>query len=297
MNKNEFTALISLLDDPDTLVFQQVRKKFFSIGEQVIPLLENVWENSLDVEIQNRIEEIIHGIQLNIVTDMLSEWALVPGQNLLNGALLIAKYQYPDLDEKKIRKQLHQIKQDIWIELNDKLTALEKVKIINYILFEVHNFSPNTQNYYAPQNSYINNVLERKKGNALSLAILYLVIAQELNIPIYGVNLSEHFILCYKDEHRIMQTKNENDSEIISSGILFYINPFNQGIVFGKKAIDSFLIKLNLDQHPDFYQPCTNVEIIKRLMQTLIDSYHKLGYPNKVSEIKFLLASFDRQKK
>ncbi|MFH1004875.1 MAG: transglutaminase-like domain-containing protein [Bacteroidota bacterium] len=296
MNEKEFTALISLLDDTDTLVFQQVRERFFSIGSQVIPLLESVWENSSDVVIQNRIEEIIHGIQFNTIIDKLSEWTLTQEQNLLDGALLIAKYQYPDLNEKKIRKQLHQIKQDIWIELNDKLTALEKARIVNHILFEVHNFSSNTQNYHSLQSSYINNVLESKRGNPLSLSILYLVIVQELNIPIFGVNLPEHFILCYKDENQVMSIKNKKDSEMISDGILFYINPFNRGVVFGKKVIDTFLIKLNLDPQPNFYQPCTNAEMIKRLMRILINSYQKLGYSNKVSEIKILLSSLDKTK-
>src|ERR1035437_3820133 len=289
MDKQELNALLSLLDDPDKDVFLQVREKLLSIGEQVIPVLENVWEQSFDTIIQTKIEGIIHNIQFNATAQALKEWAVTPEQNLLVGALLIAKYQYPDLNEDKLKRQIQQIRQDVWIELNDKLTALEQVKIINHILFEVHNFSGNTQNYHAPQNSYINNVLETKKGNPLSLSLVYLIVAQDLKIPIYGVNLPEHFVLCYKDVHQLMTVKTKRDAEMIAEGILFYINPFSRGAVFGKKQLEIYLKKIHLEAQSVYNQPCSNLEMMKRLLRNLIFSYRKLGYVEKQEELQKLL--------
>jgi regulator of sirC expression with transglutaminase-like and TPR domain len=286
MNKNEISALISLLDDPDENVFQQVSMKFLSLGPQVIPDLEDAWEHSFDTLIQNRIENIIHQIQFDLIRDALKDWSRPDNQNLLEGALLIARYQYPDIDAQKVRKQIEQIRQDVWLELNEGLTGPEKVKIINHILFDVHNFSGNTTNYHAPQNSYINNVLESKKGNPLLLSIIYTIVAQSLDIPIYGVNLPEHFILCYIDvEH--MGVPSRKGSE--GSNVLFYINPFSKGAVFGQKEIDAFLKQLKLQPLEMFYEPCSNLEIIKRLLRNLISSYEKLGYPDKSRELKMLL--------
>ena len=289
MDKQELNALLSLLDDPDKDVFLHVREKLLSIGEQVIPVLENVWEQSFDTIIQTKIEGIIHNIQFNTTAQALKEWATTPEQNLLVGALHIAKYQYPDLNEDKLKRQIQQIRQDVWIELNDKLTALEQVKIINHILFEVHNFSGNTQNYHAPQNSYINNVLETKKGNPLSLSLVYLIVAQDLKIPIYGVNLPEHFVLCYKDVHQLMTVKTKRDAEMIAEGILFYINPFSRGAVFGKKQLEIYLMKMNLEAQSVYNQPCSNLEMMKRLLRNLIFSYKKLGYVEKQEELQKLL--------
>lgn len=291
MNKKELSALISLLDDPDTDVFQQVRERLLMLGEKVIPVLEGAWEQSFDTVLQNRIEDIIHNIQFNSAVNAIKEWASASEQNLLTGALLIAKYQYPDLNEQKLKKHIQQIRQDVWLELNDNLTALEQVKIINHILFEVHNFSGNTQNYHAPQNSYINNVLESKKGNPLSLSLIYLIIAQDLKIPIYGVNLPEHFVLCYKDVHQLMTVKTKRDKEMIEEGILFYINPFNRGSVFGKKQLEIYLKKMNVAPQPEHYQPCTNIEMIRRMLRNLIFSYQKLGYVYKQQELQRILDS------
>lgn len=293
LNRKEIKALISLLDDPDQNVFNQVSSKFLSLGQEVIPVLEDAWEYSFDPLIQNRIENIIHQIQFDIIKDALKEWMKPDNQNLLEGSLLIAKYQYPDIDIVKIKKQIDQIKQDVWLELNDNLTALEKVKIINHILFDVHNFSGNTSNYHAPQNSYINNVLESKKGNPLLLSIIYTIVAQNLDIPIYGVNLPEHFILCYVDNDHMGVPSTEGNE---GGNVLFYINPFSRGAVFGKKEIEAFLKQLKLESRPMFYEPCSNLEIMRRLLRNLIASYEKLGYPDKSKELARLLESLGEER-
>ena len=187
MDKNEIDALIRLLEDPDEDIFKHIKGKILSLGSEVIPVLENAWENSFDHRMQVRIENIIHFIQYDTVNKQLTDWAKGGGKDLLAGVILVARYQYPDLNELKIMTHIERIKQDIWLELNNNLTALEKVRVLNHIIFDVHGFSGNTANFHAPQNSYINNVLESKKGNPLSLSVLYAIIAQRLdvNIDIY----------------------------------------------------------------------------------------------------------------
>jgi regulator of sirC expression with transglutaminase-like and TPR domain len=201
----------------------------------------------------------------------------------LEGAILIAKYQYPDLDEERIINKIEVIKRDIWLELNPNLTALEKVRVMNHIIFEIHGYSGNTANFHAPQNSYLNNVLESKKGNPLSLSILYSVIAQSLGLPVYGVNLPEHFILAYKDEFEDLELEDH------PYGVLFYINTFSKGTVFGKREIDTFLKQINMQPLDMFYSPCTNVDIVRRMLRNLIAAYEKLGYPEKVQDLEQLI--------
>ncbi len=285
MNLKEVIALITLLDDPDQIIYDQVKQRFVVLGPPAIPHLETAWENSFDAIMQKRIEIIIHTIQFETLQKALKNWAKNDQDDLLKGILILARYQYPDLDENKIKKQLAAIKQDVWLELHEDLTALEKVKIINHILFEVHQFSGNITNYHAPQNSFINNVLESKKGNPLMLSVVYLLICNDLKIPVYGINLPQHFVLAYiNDDANLIDVNNKT----LSNNILFYINPFSKGLLFNQKDIDQFLKQLNLDLEPKYYLPCNNVEIIKRCLHNLIFSYEKLGYLEKVEELKNL---------
>lgn len=283
MSLKEVIALITLLDDPDEVIYSQVKDRFVTLGPPAIPHLETAWENSFDAIMQKRIEAIIHTIQFESLQKALKAWASEEQDDLLKGVLLLSRYQYPDLDEVKVRKQLAQIKQDVWLELHEDLTALEKVKIINHILFEVHQFSGNITNYHAPQNSFINNVLETRKGNPLMLSVIYVLICKELQVPVYGINLPQHFVLAYMNE-----SANLVDVNNLSGNILFYINPFSKGLVFNQKDIDQFLKQLNIEPEAKYYQPCSNVDIVKRCINNLVFSYEKLGYVEKVQELKGL---------
>jgi len=279
---SEISALLSLLDDPDDTIFSEIKGRILLLGGDIIPELENTFETNFDTLVQQRALDLIHEIQFSNTLKALKNWRDNDSHSILEGAIIIAKYQYPDLIENKIKKHIEQLRTDIWLELKDELTALEKINVINHIIFDIHSFSGNTQNFHAPQNSFINAVLESKKGNPLLLAILYLTIAQGLKIPVYGINLPEHFILAYIDDAEFAyNTKIKN--------VLFYINPFSRGTVFGKVEIDNFLRQLKLKQENHYYQPCTNIDMMRRLLRNLSYSFEKQGYKDKVVEINQLL--------
>lgn len=281
MNEKEIASLIKLLDDPDPQIFEHIEGKLLSYGNQVITYLESAWEKSFDALLQERLENLVHKIQYNNVKEDLALWHQSGGFDLLSGILIINRYQYPDLNEEKIINQIEAIKRDIWLQMMYEASPVEKVKLINHIFYNVYGFSGNTANHQDPQNSYLSQVLESKKGNQISLAIIYSIIAQKLDIPIYGVNLPQHFILAYTDE--LEKTDEEN-------GILFYINVFNKGYIFGKRDIDQFLRQLKIEPEQLFYQPCANTDILKRVLRNLISSYEKAGAEEKVSELQKLLA-------
>jgi len=285
MNLKEVIALITLLDDPDDGVYAEVKNRFIILGPPAIPHLETAWENSFDALMQKRIETIIHTIQFKALQTSLKNWAEKEQDDLFKGCAIIARYQYPDLDENKLKKQLHQIKQDVWLELHDDLTALEKVKIINHILFEVHQFGGNITNYHAPQNSFINVVLETKKGNPVMLSVVYAIICKELGIPIYGVNLPQHFVLAYVNDFTNLF---DPSNKTLSDNILFYINPFSKGLIFNQTDVDLFIKQLNVEPDTSYYLPCSNLDIIKRIINNLIFSFDKMGYAEKVKELKEL---------
>lgn len=285
MDSGQLQALIRLLDDNDEEVLKVVNQKLLDLGNEAIPFLEDAWENSLNENYQTKIENIIQNIQFSSLRIQLENWSNSEEQDLLLGAYLVSKHQYPDLEFNKLEKKIEAIKRDVWLELNDNLTALEKVKILNHIIYDIHGFTRNSSNFYSPQNSYINNLLDDKKGNAVSLSILYAHIAQKLDLPIYGVNLPKNFVLAYRDE--IASFSSYKDSS--PNNVLFYINPFNKGAVFGRREIDFFIKQQNLDYNEDYFMPCSNKEVIIELVNTLIQSYEKSGYEDKIKELNKIL--------
>src|SRR5688572_17649391 len=282
INDGEIKAMISLLDDSDQEVYRHIEDRLVSMGREVIPMLEDAWSNAFDAVLQQRIENIVHKIQFETLLEDMKLWIHASDHDLLAGAILVARYQYPDLDEEKIYSTITQIRKEIWLELNESLTSLESVNIINHVLFNRYGFSGNTANYHAPQNSFINSVLESKKGNPLALSIIYQVIAQQLGLPVYGVNLPEHFILAYLDDSQ----------EPGNAKVLFYVNAFSKGSIFGKQDIDQFVKRLNLDAQASYYLPCSNHDMIQRMVRNLLYSYQKLGDTEKVDELNEMILLF-----
>ncbi|ASU32476.1 transglutaminase-like domain-containing protein [Mucilaginibacter xinganensis] len=280
INPTEVNSLIRLLDDPDGEIFEHVHQKLLSYGPEAIEYLEQAWEQAFDAVQQERIANLVHEIQFGIVKKDLQLWHQGGAFDLLQGILIVNRYQYPDLDEQKVINQIEAIKRDIWIQMMNEASPAEQIKLINHVFYSIYGFVGNTTNHQDPQNSYISQVLETKKGNQISLAIIYSIIAQKLDIPVYGVNLPQHFILAYMDETL------QSDFE---GGILFYINAFNKGFIFGRRDVDMFLKQLNLKFDKQFYEPCSNTDIIKRVLRNLISAYEHLGSADKVDELNELL--------
>jgi regulator of sirC expression with transglutaminase-like and TPR domain len=271
LNEKELKALVSLLDEEDHNILSQVEQKIISIGGSVIPFLEQEWESNFNPVVQKRLEELIHTLQFDTLRQRMSDWKQSK-QDLLEGMWLIATYQYPDLGLEKLKADLEQVYYEAWLDFRPEVHPYDKIKLLNTVFFSKLKFGANTKNFHSPSNSMINIVLESKKGNPTSLCIIYMLVAQKLKLPVYGVNLPNLFILKYQS------TETE-----------FYINVFNRGLIFSRSDIDNYLGHLNLTPKDTYYDPCANLEIIKRVLRSLIVSFEKVGDPQKVEEVKILL--------
>lgn len=290
METASLKALITLIDDPDETIFLQVRDAIQKEGIKAIPFLEESWEQQdLGTLFRSRLEELVHSIQLEHTKKLLENWIASEEKDLMQGALIVARYQYPELDEKGIYQELDKIKKAIWLEINEYQTAYEQIRIFNKVFFGKLGFRGAGSDYYSTFNSYINCVLESKKGNPLSLSLIYSVVAQQLQLPVYGVNLPNHFILAYLDNNDVLRHFSEDEHY----GVLFYINPYSKGAIFDRSEIDAFLE--NIDRQPErsYYEPCSNSTIINRMITNLIISYEQDGKTEKADELREIRQLFD----
>ncbi|AEL26383.1 hypothetical protein Cycma_2644 [Cyclobacterium marinum DSM 745] len=272
MTDKELNALVSLLDDGDQEIKEHVRDKILSLGNQIIPFLENKWEGSFNPELQKEIEEIVHDMQLNLLKERLSNWKNSQERELLEGLWIVNTYLYPDLEFDQLNALMQQIYFDVWTNFKNELSVYDKIKLINNVLFNDLKFSANTKNFHSPANSMLKTVLETKKGNPISLCSVYLLVAKKLGLPVYGVNLPNLFVLTYQ-----------------SGKFNFYINAFNKGLIFTKQDINNYLDHLKVDPKPEYYEPCENIEIIRRVIRNLIFSFEKIGDLDKSKEVNQLL--------
>ncbi|MCU0340041.1 MAG: transglutaminase-like domain-containing protein [Spirosomaceae bacterium] len=272
MTAQEVKALVSLLDDDDKEVSFLVEREIKQQGGKIIPLLEEEWEKAdFSPLIQRKIEELIHGLQYEQTVERLTHWHNGGAIDLLEGLWIVATYQYPDLALDKLRGEFEQFFYEAWLEFKDEMHPIDQIRTLNHVFFNKLKFSSNTKNFHSPSNSMLNVVLETRKGNPISLCCIYMLIAQRLNLPVYGVNLPNLFVLTYKQDPA-----------------QFYINVFNKGLVFMRSDIDHYIAQLNQKPNEMFYQPCSTLDIVKRVLRNLTLAFEKVGEAEKVKEIERL---------
>lgn len=278
IDRKELEALMILLEDPDHRVHEKVVDRLIELGEEAVMPLERRWETTLKPEQQERIENVIRMIQFNELQKEMMAWRSTGGDDLLYGAYLTARFHYPDLEYAPMNAVLERIRRDIWLELNSELTALEKVKVINYFLYGIHKFDKSLKKAHSPQLYLINHVIDTYRGSPVILGVIYAEVARRLQLPIYGVNLPRNFVLCYYDP----------DFQEDPNGILFYINPSDKGAVLGARELRQFLEQLKIKEREAYFKPCSNTDIINRLLINLQYAYEQSGSTEKAQALKRL---------
>lgn len=293
MKFEDFKNMVYLLDDSDERVVRHIEEQILAMGYESIPILESLWPDEKSIQRQEKIINLINQINKNLLAEDFRDWYNSEDQDLMEGLFIINKILDPTVDRQYIENQINKIKLDAWLELNYDLTSFEKVKILNRIIFEVHDFKGDTDSYHHSKNSFLSSVLERKKGNPILLAIIYSIVAQRLNIPIYGVNLPQHFILGYVKDLEWPPLLNFNDPSIVKddnhSDILFYINPFNNGLIFNQDHIYTFLKQLNIEAKSEYFNVCSNLDMVKRVLKNLEISYAKENNLSKKEQVENLI--------
>jgi hypothetical protein len=289
MNR-KLDALIDLLDDPDLTVFELVQNELMKETDQIIPALEKKWESSFDCECQERIENIIQHLQFKETAKLLQEWLASDSdeRDLLTGFLIIDRFQYPDLNPLNIQAKIENIRKKIWLELNNSLTLLEKTTILNHFLFNINEFSINFKNIHSPQNCFLNQLLDTKKGNPVSMAIFYTIIARQLDLPARFIDFPKNPLVAIVDAKLARKVHGNK----VKSDVLFYINPSNKGSITSTKEIEYHLRTNNYQPMHLYTEPKSDIYFIKLLIESLVLSYSSVNFTDKKERIHQLLELF-----
>ena len=279
-------ALIRLMDDPDASVYEAVEKELLKETSRIIPELESVWETTYDENCQARIENIIHRLNFKENYKLFRKWSRQDDPDLLEGFIIASKYHYPDLNADRILRRIEDIRKKVWVELNNSLTSLEKVTVLNHIFFQEFGFSVDHENYYAPRNCFLNQIMETGMGNPVSIALLYTIIGQKLGLPIGFVDIPKHPLLAYVDKRIAAKVHPEG----VETDVLFYINASNKGSISGRRELEFQLRRSGLEPLKRFFEAGSSRNFLSRLLEVTEKSYELNGLSNKTADIHQMLS-------
>ncbi|MDQ2720794.1 MAG: transglutaminase-like domain-containing protein [Bacteroidota bacterium] len=287
LENKEISALFHLIDDPDEEVFSTVTERIISHGRAIIPNLEYLWENSPDENIQERIEMIIHKLHFRDLTEDFTNWKNGTCE-LLQGALLISKYCYPEMMATTTLQEIEKIRRNIWLELNSYLTPMEQVNVISGILYSYYKLKGNEVSYDLSDDFLITKLIENKKGNAINNGILYLILCEMLDIPVKAINIPKQFILGYFDVDYDFPNPSKQKSEKIN----FYIDPLN-GQIYSHKDVENYFKRISVPSTPSYYRQLNNVRIIQYMLEEFSKCFIDTGNAYKKNDLLFLSKLLD----
>jgi len=286
-SRKEIAALLRLIDDPDDEVYDTVSSQILHYGRSIIPDLEHLWEATADEGLQERIELLIHRVHFQDLEQEFREWAHADQPELLRGAILIAKYQFPDMNVASVLSQFDRLRRNIWLELNNYLSPLEQVNVFNSILYNFYKLQGHELTEREPKYFFINQVLESRQGNGYAIGILFLAICEMLDVPVFAVDIPRQFIFAYVNVLPNFFTKGQ---EAIKQ-LQFFVDPLN-GMVYTHKEVDTYLKKINATEREKYFTPLTTRKVIYKMMEELCLCYRYRKEEQKADEISLLMALF-----
>jgi regulator of sirC expression with transglutaminase-like and TPR domain len=180
-------------------------------------------------------------------------------------------------------QEVEKIRRNIWLELNSYLTPLEQVNVVSGILYNYFKLKGGEVSYDIPEDFFINNVVEGKKGNAITNGILYLTICELLDIPVKAVNIPKQFILAYFD----VEYGYPNPAGHVSNKINFYVDPLN-GQIYTQKDVENYFKRISVPPTASFFKPLSNKRIIQYLLEELSKCYDDDKNRYKQNDLLFL---------
>ena len=286
-NNKEISALFTLIDDPDEEVFGLVSNKIVDYGSTIIPNLEHLWETTIDQDVQQRIEQLIHRLHFTDLTEDFRQWGLSGHHDLMLGAILMGKFLYPALSTTSALQEIEKVRRNIWLELNNYLTPLEQVNIVTSILYSYYGLKGTETTYKEPNEFLLHKTLEAKRGNQLSNGLFYLVLAELLDIPIRAISIPRQFILAY-----FKPGYSEENLSDPQHKIEFFIDP-TSGQVFTHHDVENYLKRISVSPVAGYFQPLLNKQVIRHSLLEFSKCFDAEKSLYKKNELEKLAGTLD----
>lgn len=130
--------------------------------------------------------------QLDYFTSLVAEDEHFP---LTEAAVAVAQHAYPDLDVQGVLDQIDQWGNKIKQRITPDTPPIQRLQLLKHFFYNELGFGPNQNDFYAPENSYLHQIIESRRGIPISLAILMMELGQQIGLNIRGVSFPNHFMM------------------------------------------------------------------------------------------------------
>jgi len=271
----EIIALISLLGDSDPDIRAVVWNRLMDYGEPAERYLLEIARLDCEGVVRIQARTLLEEIRLNRLADTFSRLNDREDFDLEKACFILAQLEYPELAIATYSGKLDELARAVAHRIAGCSVGRVRVLRMNQVLFGDRGFRGNTESYDDPENSFINRVLDRQLGIPISLAAVYLFVANRLDLPMVGVSFPGHFLLRYKDASE-----------------RFYVDPFNKGKILDAKDCANMLTKRGHSYHDYYLTAAKPRDILSRMIRNLVHIYQTNNQPNKIDALERIFSDF-----
>jgi regulator of sirC expression with transglutaminase-like and TPR domain len=262
LNQRELKSLVGLLDEEDPHSLDLVRRRILGAGDAALPYLEEL--KAAAGELADRAEAVSLEIRFKKLRREFAALSVVDEPDLEKGALLLSRFAYPELQARAYTAWLDKVAVRIQDELPSDADAGMTFQRLNSHLFHAMGFCGNARQFDDPDNTYINRVIDNRRGNPESLSVLYLLLAKRLRLPVYGVSTPGHFLVGFRPGPHAC-----------------FIDAYHRGRLLDLLEVRRMLAKGGVRFREELVARCSTRDILVRMMRNLILIYDKAGSPER----------------
>ncbi len=271
--ENTIHALLRLLSDPNEKVAATIQDQLARLGTPVLPFLEQA--GTEEALLQPRLDSIKEEIRFGQIKE---EFQAFVSQNARqgdweHGAFLIAKIAYPDLSIPHYAECLDQLAEEFRTKWHTAEASSGKAaRLLSNFLFKDKGFSGNREEYYEPDNSFVNRVIETRQGIPISLSALFVFVGQRLNLPVVGVGMPGHFLV---------KLEGETPAQ--------FVDCFNGGTILSEKDCEQFITASGMAYDPQFLEKSSTPSMLARMLRNLLSIYEQESHEHMTRRVRAFL--------
>jgi regulator of sirC expression with transglutaminase-like and TPR domain len=272
-------ALLRLLSDPNEQVARTIQDQLARLGLGVLPFLEQALAENATLE--PRVAHIKEEIRFGQLKDEFQRFVSQSArqEDWEHGAFLIAQLAYPDLSIPRYVECLDHLAEEFRAKwLATESPSGKAARQLSTFLFKDKGFSGNRTQYYDPDNSYVNRVIETRQGIPISLSALYVFVGKRLNLPLAGVGMPGHFLV---------KLESETPPQ--------FVDCFNGGTILREQDCEQFITASGLDYHPELLEKSSTPTMLARMLRNLLSIYEQEPEEQMARRVQALLELLEHE--
>ena len=264
-------SLVTLLEEEDPASLALVRSKILGVGAVIMPYLDEM-RHAATPEMAVRLESVAGELRFQDLRRDFARLSLAKTPDLEDGALLISRFGFADVDAAVYRSWLDRVAGAVAADMPADAGIGESMRRLSNHVFQALGFAGNETRYYDADNSYLSRVIDTRRGIPVTLTVLMLLLARRLRLPLYGVGTPGHFLAGFKD-----------------GSTALFIDCFRGGQLMTLSEVKRMLVRNGYDWRPELGKPVGSREILARMLRNLISIYQKTGAVDRAERLSTLV--------